>query len=481
MTSNFPFLSASEIAAQIRRKEISPVEVARAHLDRIERLNPKLNAFVDCKPEVVLSHARDAERAILRKNKNKEELGPLHGVPVSIKSSIDVAGHRCEAGTRFREGHIAAEDAPLVMRLRAAGAVILGVTNTPELLMAWETDNLLYGRTSNPWDLTRTAGGSSGGEAAAIAAGLSAGGVGSDGGGSIRVPAHFCGICGLKPTPGRIPSTGHYPKAAGPFALIGVVGPMARTIEDVQTLFAAMAGWDDGDPCSAPAKFDNDVREIDEPAIRTVNIGFFEDDGRTPVTKETSEAVKRSASLLSNCGFHVEPFRPEGLEEARQRWWEFFGIAGGMMLQSDLRGRESELSPMLREFLFWTSASPAHTGESLLAAWLGRDAVREKILLQMRKYPVLICPTAAVPAFRHGEREWQVESRTVKYLDAWSYCEWFNLLGFPAVVVPIGQSEKGLPVGVQIVARPWEEELVLAVAAKLEKERGPWQAPPLME
>jgi Asp-tRNA(Asn)/Glu-tRNA(Gln) amidotransferase A subunit family amidase len=471
MTLGLHLLSAREIAAQIRRKVISPVEVARAHLERIERLNPKLNAFVDLQPEAVLAQAREAEKAIRR----GDELGPLHGVPLSIKSSIDVAGHRCEAGTRLRAGYIAAEDAPLVARLRAAGAVILGVTNAPELLMAWETDNLLYGRTNNPWDLTRTAGGSSGGEAAAIAAGLSAGGVGSDGGGSIREPAHFCGICGLKPTPGRIPSTGHYPKSGGPFALIGVVGPMARTIEDVRIMFEVMAGWDDGDPCAAPV----DVRELHETMVRSINIGFFEDDGRTPVTEETREAVKGAAGLLSNCGFHVAPFRPEGLEEARQRWWEFFGIAGGMILGPMLRGRESELSPTLREFRTWTNAAPPHTGDSLLAAWLGRDTVREKILLQMRKYPVLICPTAAIPAFRHGEREWQVEGKTVKYLDAWSYCEWFNLLGFPAAVVPMGFSAEGLPIGVQLVGRPWEEEVVLAVAAKLEAECGPWKGPPL--
>jgi Asp-tRNA(Asn)/Glu-tRNA(Gln) amidotransferase A subunit family amidase len=471
MTSS-TLLSARKIAAQIRRKEVSPVEVARAHLDRTARLNPKLNAFVDCRPEVVLAQAREAEKAALR----GDELGPLHGVPVSIKSSIDVAGLLCEAGTRLRAGYVATEDAPLVARLRAAGAVIMGVTNTPELLMAWETDNLLYGRANNPWDLTRTSGGSSGGEAAAIAAGLSAGGVGSDGGGSIRVPAHFCGICGLKPTPGRIPSTGHYPKAGGPFALIGVVGPMARTVEDLRIMFEVMAGSDDGDPCAAPVA----LREVRETVVRDVTIGFFEDDGRTPVTEETRLAVSRAASLLSGCGFRVEPFRPAGLEEAWQRWWEFFGVAGGMILGPMLRDHDSELSPILREFLAWTKAAPAHTGESLLAAWLGRDAVREKILLQMRKYPVLICPVAAVPAFRHGEREWQVEGTTVKYLDAWSYCEWFNLLGFPAAVVPMGRSDEGLPIGVQIVGRPWEEEVVLAVAAKLELERGPWLAPPVL-
>ncbi len=444
MSSGPQLFSACEIAVEIRRKAISPVEVARAHLDRIECLNPKLNAFVDWRPEVVLAQAREAEKAVLRGN----ELGPLHGVPVSIKSSIDVVGHRCKAGTRLRAGNIAVEDAPLVRRLHAAGAVILGVTNAPELLMAWETDNLLYGRTDNPWDVTRTAGGSSGGEAAAIAAGLSAGGVGSDGGGSIREPAHFCGICGLKPTPGRIPSTGHYPKAGGPFALIGVVGPMARTIEDVRVLFEVMAGWDDGDPSSAPVR---PSTQYPVPSIQKERIGFFEDDGRTPVTRETREAVRRAAAILSNSGFHVDPFRPDGLEEARRRWWEFFGIAGGMILGPELRGRESELSPILREFQSWTNAVPPHTGESLLAAWLGRDAVREKILVQMRKYPVLICPTAAIPAFRHGEREWQVDGKTVKYLDAWSYCEWFNLLGFPAVVVPMGFSEEGLPIGVQIV------------------------------
>ena len=249
MTSN-RLPTAREIASQIRARSISPVEVARIHLERIERLNPSLNAFVDSQPKLVLAQARAAETAVVK----GEKLGPLHGVPLSIKSSIDVAGHRCEAGTRLRAGYVAAEDAPLVARLRAAGAIILGVTNAPELLMAWETDNLLYGRTNNPWDLSRTAGGSSGGESAAIAAGLSAGGVGSDGGGSIREPAHFCGICGLKPTPGRIPSTGHYPKSGGPFALLGVVGPMARTIDDLRMMFEAIAGPDDGDPCAVDRK-----------------------------------------------------------------------------------------------------------------------------------------------------------------------------------------------------------------------------------
>ena len=187
------------MAEVVRQKKISPVALAEAHLARISEINPKINAFVQVDIEGALRQARAAENAITLGQK----AGPLHGVPISIKASIEVAGFRCEAGTKLRAGYCAKNDAPLVARLRKAGAIILGTTNTPELLMAWETDNLLYGRTNNPWDLTRTAGGSSGGEAAAIASRCSAAGVGSDGGGSIRVPAHFCGICGFKPTDAR--------------------------------------------------------------------------------------------------------------------------------------------------------------------------------------------------------------------------------------------------------------------------------------
>ena len=194
------FLSAESLAEQVRKKKISPVEVAQAHLDRIARLNPKLNAFVQVDEARVLADARVAEEKITR----GENLGPLHGVPLSIKSSIGVAGHSHEAGTKLRAGIVAEKDATLVARLRAAGAIILGITNAPELLMAWETDNLIHGKTSNPWDLARTAGGSSGGEAAAIAAGCSAGGIGSDGGGSIRIPSCLCGIFGIKATWGRV-------------------------------------------------------------------------------------------------------------------------------------------------------------------------------------------------------------------------------------------------------------------------------------
>jgi Asp-tRNA(Asn)/Glu-tRNA(Gln) amidotransferase A subunit family amidase len=359
--------------------------------------------------------------------------------------------------------------------LRNAGAVILGTTNAPELLMAWETDNLLYGRTNSPWDLSRTPGGSSGGEAAAIAARMSAGGVGSDGGGSIRVPAHFSGICGLKPTPGRIPATGHFPASAGPFALLGVVGPMARTVADLKVLFEVMQGPDDGDPSAAPVP----VRWPREEDLKRIRIGYFEDDGRTPVTAETRATVQTASKALQRAGFQMEPFRPDGLEQARQLWWNLFGVAGGMVLGPVTQGHESEIGPLLKQFSNWVAAEPSHTGESLLETWLQRDVVRIKIFTQMQKYPVLLCPVAAIPAFRHGERSWQVERKTVKYLDAWSYCEWFNLLGTPAAVVPVGKSPEGLPIGVQLVARPWQEELVLSVAAALEEQCGACGPPPI--
>jgi Asp-tRNA(Asn)/Glu-tRNA(Gln) amidotransferase A subunit family amidase len=459
------------MARYIREEKISPVELAEAHLTKIERLNCRLNAFVHVDPERVRREARAAETAVM----NGNALGSMHGVPVSIKSSIEVVGYRFESGTRLRVGVIGQLDAPLVQRLRNAGAIVLGVTNAPEFLMAWETDNLLYGCTNSPWDLERTPGGSSGGEAAAIASGMSAGGVGSDGGGSIRVPAHFSGICGLKPTPGRIPSTGHFPASGGPFALIGVVGPMARTVAEVKALFEVMQGPDDGDSCAAPVP----VRWPSQAEIRKLRIGYFENDGRTPVTAEIRAAVCTAAEALRKAGFQVEPFRPTGLEEARELWKKFFVKVAGMLICPMFKGREHDQSPILKEFLEWSAAEPELTGDSLLDAWIRRDLLRSDFLAQMQDYPILLCPAAAIPAFRHGERWWQIDGKTVHYLDAWSYTEWFNLLGNPAAVVPVSHSDAGLPIGVQIVGRPWEEEQVLEIAEALEDVCRAWRIPPI--
>jgi Asp-tRNA(Asn)/Glu-tRNA(Gln) amidotransferase A subunit family amidase len=469
--SDLTFLSVVAMAQKVREKKVSPVELVNAHLAKIERLNPKLNAFVEVDAERAMRLAKLAESAIM----HGDSLGPLHGVPISIKSSIEVAGLRCEAGTRLRKGIVAEKDAPLVSRLKNAGAIILGTTNAPEFLMAWETDNLLHGRTNNPWDLARTPGGSSGGEAAAIASGMSAGGVGSDGGGSIRVPAHFSGICGLKPTPGRVPCTGHVPESGGPFAVIGVVGPMARTVADLQLLFDVMQGPDDGDAFAAPVP----LRQPATDEIKKLRVGYFEDDGRTPVTPETRVAIRTAAEALRSAGFQVEPFRPDGLEEARKLWWIFFVTSGGMLLRPLFKDREHDLSPMLKKFLDGSSTDSPLSADDFLQAWIRRDQLRAKFLAQMRDYPILLCPAAAIPAFRHGEREWQVEGQTVRYLDAWSYTEFFNLLGNPAAVVPISHSSEGLPIGMQIVGLPWQEEQVLAVSAVLERECGAWKIPPI--
>ncbi|MGB0035505.1 MAG: amidase, partial [Candidatus Acidiferrales bacterium] len=320
--SDLNFSSLVEMVQRIRERKISPVELVKAHLERIERLNPKLNAFVTVDSDRARAQAKSAEAAVASRS-GGDSLGVLHGVPLTIKSSIDVAGLGVECGSRLRKGMLAPSDAPLVARLRSAGAIILGNTNVPEFLMAYETDNLLHGRTNNPWDLERTPGGSSGGEAAAIAAGCSAGGVGSDGGGSVRVPAHYSGICGLKPTPGRIPSTGHFPGSAGPFAYLGVVGPMARTIRDVTRLFEVMAGPDPGDPASAPVP----LRRWTDDEIRKLRVAYFEDDGVTPVTPETAAAVRTGAEALRKQGFQVEQWTPPGLERVWKLWWNLFGRA----------------------------------------------------------------------------------------------------------------------------------------------------------
>src|ERR1700675_2299270 len=469
--SFFPYGNLAEIMQEFRSRNVSPVELVELHLKRIEALQPKLNAFVHVDAQGAREHARAAEAAATR----GDALGPLHGVPVTIKGCIDVAGWPCPAGSTLRKDYVPHHDAPLVARLRAAGAIVLGNTNTPEYLMAYETDNSLSGKTSNPWNLERSAGGSSGGEAAAIAAGCSAGGVGSDGGGSIRVPAHYSGICGLKPTPGRIPSTGHFPGSAGPFAYLGVVGPMARAVRDVELLFEVMAGPDPGDPASAPVP----LRRIIGDQIRKQRVAYFTDDGVTPVTPETAAAVRKAAEALRAQGFQVDEWVPPGLERIWRLWWNLFGRAGQMAFAPTIGGREGELSPTFQDFRARVASEPELSAGELLNTLLERDVIRVAFLARMEEFPILLCPACAVPAFRHGEREWSVNGKTVEYLKAMSYSQWFNLLGMPAAVVPMGKSREGLPIGVQIAGRPWEEEGVLAVAAKIEDACGGFRPPPI--
>jgi Asp-tRNA(Asn)/Glu-tRNA(Gln) amidotransferase A subunit family amidase len=462
------FGTIAEIAAGIHKKKFSPVEVVDAHLERAAALEPKLNAFVHLDAEPARTQAREAEAALMR----GEEVGPLHGIPLTIKSCIDVAGWPTPAGSLLRKDYVPQQDAPLVVRLRAAGAIILGNTNTPEFLMAYETDNSLSGKTSNPWNLERSSGGSSGGEAAAIASGCSAGGVGSDGGGSIRVPAHFCGICGLKPTPGRIPATGHFPVGGGAFGWIGVVGPMARTVADLRGLFEVMAGPDAGDALSAPVP----VRAVGEKDLRGLRIAILESDALGRATPETRAAVERAASLLSEQGFAVGTKHLAGLDRAFELWWYFFGPVIANLIQQGTDGQEGTLSPMLREFIALATAETELTHEGLLNACGERDSLRADILRQMEDLTVLLSPVSAAPAFRHGEGNWRSNEKE-NYRDTMRYSQWLNLVGFPGVAVPLGTSREGLPIGVQVIGRPYEDELVLAVAEAIERGRGPWHPP----
>lgn len=446
--------SAVRQLEMLRQREISVVELAEAHIKQIERLNPQLKAFADFDAERVRAQARSMDAVLV------DARGPLHGLPVTVKSSIATAGYKCEIGSLNHKDEIPREDAVVVARLRAAGALLLGTTNCPEFLMAYETDNLLHGQTRNPWDLERTPGGSSGGESAAIAAGMSAAGLGSDSGGSVRVPAHFTGICSLKPTPGRIPRRGHLPPCVGPFATLGAIGPMARTMADLELMFRTLSGQDDADPASPPVA----LREVNESDLRKNTIGFFEDDGLTPVTAETRSAVRASAAALRDAGFRVEPFRPRTLEALRKLWWTFFVQCGAMFYEPEVRGGSAKLSPIFREFLAIAEKSGPLTATELLNAWAEMDLLRAKTLEEMREYPVLLCPVASVPAWRHGERKWTIDGQTVEYLDVVRYTQWFNTLGAPAAVVPVGRSPEGLPIGVQIAARPFEDEVVLGVA-----------------
>jgi Asp-tRNA(Asn)/Glu-tRNA(Gln) amidotransferase A subunit family amidase len=470
------YLPLIELAQKIKARATSPCEVVDQHLARITALQPKLNAFVHVDEGGAREQARAAEIALTR----GEWLGALHGVPLTMKSCIDVTGWPCAAGSLLRKNYIPSNDAVLVRRLRRAGAILLGNTNTPEFLMAYETDNLLAGKTSNPWNGEYSAGGSSGGQAAAIASGCSAGGVGSDGGGSIRVPAHFCGICGLKPTPGRISSNGHYPAANSAFGWLGVVGPMARTIADLRVLFEALRGPDAGDALTIP------VRAFDDTSwhCKNIRIGILEGSGLGAITPETQLAVRRAAQLLAYRGFILEPFRLNNLQRVLDLWWFFFGTVISELFQEEIRGREDLLSPVFRDYLQAARCSPEPSTPPLTPMTMtrfvemctARDRERAHILDTMSDTPILLSPVCAAPAFRHGEGNWKPRTG---YRNTMRHSQWLNLAGFPGVSIPMGQSPEGLPIGVQLIGRPFEDEFVLAVAEQLEAARGAWQPPPL--
>src|SRR5438876_604192 len=408
---------------------------------------------------------------------NSLDVGPLHGLPVTIKDTIDTRRLRTTYGSRLRTKHVPDRDATAVARLKAAGAIILGKTNTPELAIPYETDNPVFGRTNNPYDVERTAGGSSGGEAAAIAACLSPAGIGSDLSGSIRVPAHFCGIVGMKPTSGRVPADGHTPPVTGPFTLGACIGPMARTVADIRLLFRLIAD---------PTQFELSQHSMESERVSDgssssslggLNIAWHMNDGVAPVTEETSRTVKAVAEALAGTGAEVVESLPPCVSEGSRLWIELFSGPSIDQLREFYRGREDEAGPAAGALLAAKRKSPDDTMEILAAAMTQRERLRGELLKWMERTPVIVAPVGSTQAFAHGTSRIDVGGQTLSVFRAFSYCQTYNVFGLPSVSVPAGRSLDGLPLGVQIIGRPYEEEVVLAVASIVEKAFGGWQPP----
>src|SRR5437660_9357034 len=341
------------------------------------------------------------------------------------------------------------------------------------MAIPYETDNPVFGRTNNPHDLKLTPGGSSGGEAAAIAACLSPAGVGSDLSGSIRVPAHFCGIVGLKPTNGLVPMDGHTPNAAGLLSLGACIGPMARTVVDLSLLFRMIA--------DAPQiESGNRGAALGQSGLSRLRIAWYADDRAAPVTDETRAAILAAAKALNDAGFEVNEEEPPGVSEGSRLWIELFSRAASQQLQEFYRGREDEAGPQVSTLLRKVQPetdlqSRISKAEKVAAAVLEREHLREDLLRWMKTTPLILAPVGSTPAFEHGAQRIDVNGDSISVFRAFSYSQAFNVFGLPSVVVPAGRSAKGLPIGVQIIGRPFEEETVLAVATIIEETLGGWR------
>ncbi len=447
---------ATALARRIRGREVSAAEVVDAHLRRIEAVNPQLNAVVQLRAEGARRDADAADRALAVGG----DIGPLHGVPFTIKDSFETAGIVSTSGTTGRRDYVPDRDSTVVTRLREAGAILLAKTNVPEAALADETDNLVYGRTNNPFDTSRTPGGSSGGEAAIIAAGGSPLGIGSDAEGSIRNPAHYCGITGLKPTAGRVPRTGHWPPATGTLDGLVQVGPMARRVEDLYPALVAISGEDGIDPSAVPAPL-GDPPAVDAGELR---VAWFTDNGIADPTPGAASAVRDAAGTLDHDAVEA---RPPGVEHALELQLPILGADGGKGLRRLLRDAGTKrIHQVLQDTLDLLQASPP-TADELAAALVRWTEFRAEMLAFMSDYDVLVCPVADRPAPKQGG------VRAEQY----SYLFPFNHIGWPVVVVRAGTSPESLPIGVQVIARPWREDIALAAAARIEEKLGGWRPP----
>jgi amidase len=457
VVNDLVFESAATVCGMIRDKRISAKEVVRASLDRIEEVNSQLNAVVRLAADRALEEAREADKLVA----NGQTKGPLHGLPITIKDSIDTVGIITTGGTKGRSAFVPTEDATVVARLRQAGAIVIGKTNTPELTLSFETDNEVYGRTNNPYDPSRTCGGSSGGAGAIVSAGGSYLDIGSDTVGSVRVPAHCCGIAGIRPTSGRVPRTGHIiPYGLGSLDSLTTLGPMARYVDDLAFCLPVVVGIDWRDPAIIPMPL-GDANAVE---LKEFRIAFFTDNGIVTPTVETIQAVEDSANSLVDIGMGVEEARPDAIVRTLDVFLSLWRTYSGAWRQKLLvKAGTIEATEKADEEPL-SAASLADLAENV-------GCFRSEMLAFMEEYDILICPVNAYPALPHGS--WSDN------MPAYSYTAAFNLTGWPVVVARAGTSPEGLPIGVQIVARPWCEHQALATAKQIERIMGGWRKPPI--
>ena len=456
--------SASELAGAIRSRKLSSKAVVEAHLEQIAKVNPKLNAIVQLTADSARKEADEADAALAR----GEIKGPLHGVPVTIKDTLETTGVICTGGTKGRANYVPKADATAVARLRAAGGIILGKTNVPELAGALETDNLVYGRTNNPYDLNRTPGGSSGGEAAIVAACGSPLGLGTDAGGSIRVPAHFCGLAAIKPTSGRVPRTGQFPLPMGARNAVFHVSLIARKVEDLALALPIIAGPDFRDHSIVGMPL------LDSKAVSLngLKLAYFEDDGAASPTKEIGAAVRDAAKAFRDAGVKVEENRTPDAAKAATVYFDMSRGDGGAGTRAFLKSIGSDpISPLFEQALT-TAVAPAmaNTTEAL-AAFVRWDIFRNSMLRFMENYDAVLSAVAPFPALPHGTSFEEQNRRGL------GYAQMYNLTGWPTATVRVGTSPEGLPLGVQVAARPWREDVALALVQHLEQTFGGWKMP----
>lgn len=452
-------LSATAMARAVRKKEMSSAELVRAHLDRIDALNPRLNAVVTRCDDQALAAAADADRAVAAGGR----LGLFHGVPITVKDALDTAGIRTTAGSTGLRENVPDTNATAVQRLVDAGAIVIGKTNTPDLTLSYETDNLLFGRTNNPYDLDRSPGGSSGGAAAAIAAGLSPLDLGTDTGGSIRYPSHACGIAGIRPTSGRVPRTGLCLPFGTPVDAATVVGPMARTVEDLAVALGVVSGPDGVDPSIVPMPGGDAFNT----PLRRLRVARYVDDGVMAAQPEVADAVHAAGEVLTEAGAQVVEARPPVTDRAGDLFNAVFGGDAGQWFRRVLERFGST------EHGFGPAPDHAPPAAAYTASVEALAGFQSDMLRWFQDFDLILCPPHACGPLPHG-------ASMAEGMGGAGYLMAYNLTGWPGAVVRAGSTAGDLPVGVQLVAHPWQDHVALSAALEVERALGGWRPPALL-